>query len=87
MTLFSKNNCKKCDYIKDLIVKLGLTEQITIEEINADDDISIRSEILAHMAFHEAVALAEISMPILVDDDSNVYTGGIVIKNRLAGMI
>jgi hypothetical protein len=40
-------------------------------------------EALATLAFHECVALAEKSMPILVAEGGEVITGAIHIKNYL----
>jgi hypothetical protein len=64
MTLFTKEDCQKCESIKrdfDL-KKLG----IRVEIIRPDD-----AEVLAHLAWHELVELVEKgALPILVLDDS-----------------
>ncbi len=65
MTLFTKENCGKCDNIKSAfdLKKLG----IEVEVIKQDD-----AEVLAHLAWHELVELAEKgALPILVLDDSS----------------
>ncbi len=65
MTLFTKENCGKCDNIKSTfdLKKLG----IEVEVIKQDD-----AEVLAHLAWHELVELAEKgALPILVLDDSS----------------
>lgn len=76
MTLFTKPDCKKCDYIKDAVnlELLGVNvEELTVDNIDA----------LAHLAWHELVSKAETSLPILVLDDSSHITGAINIKNFL----
>ncbi len=65
MTLFTKENCGKCDNIKRAfdLEKLG----IEVEVIKQDD-----SEVLAHLAWHELIELVEKGvLPILVLDDSS----------------
>jgi len=68
VTLFTKENCGKCDKIKQAfnLEKLG----IKIEVIKPDDP-----EVLAHLAWHELVDLVEKgALPILVlDDSTNVH--------------
>lgn len=77
MTLFTKPNCKKCDYIKETV---DLKEKgVNIEELTPQNIDS-----LAHLAWHELVSMAETSLPILVLDDSSSITGAINIKNYLA---
>ena len=76
MTLFRKPDCKKCDYIKEAVdlKKIG----VNIEELTP---YSIES--LAHLAWHELVSTSEVTLPILVLDDSSTITGPINIKNYL----
>ena len=65
MTLFTKENCGKCDNIKRTfdLKKLG----IEVEVITQDD-----SEVLAHLAWQELIELVERgTLPILVLDDSS----------------
>lgn len=76
MTIFFKEGCSKCDYIKEAVDLDKLN--IKIEVLN-----DTNYDALAHLAFHEAVSLAEITMPILVLDDCSVMTGAIKIKNYL----
>ncbi len=76
MTLFTKPDCKKCDYIKEAV---DLKEVgVNIEELSPNN-----VESLAHLAWHELVATAEVSLPILVLDDCTSITGAINIKNYL----
>ena len=76
MTLFTKIGCEKCDYVKKTVdlKKLGIAEEI----LGPDNPDS-----LAHLAWHELVAVAETQLPILVLDDSSAITGAIRIKNYL----
>lgn len=65
MTLFTKENCGKCDSIKSAfdLKELG----IEVEVIKSDD-----AEVLAHLAWHELIDLVEKgALPILVLDDSS----------------
>lgn len=76
MTLFTKEGCDKCEYVKKSVdlKKLGVKVEILGPE-NPDS--------LAHLAWHELVSLAETQLPILVLDDSSSMTGAIHIKNYL----
>lgn len=65
MTLFTKEDCKKCDNIKNAfdLEHMG----INIEVITAEDP-----DILAHLAWHELVDLVDMgALPILVLDDGS----------------
>ena len=77
MTLFTKEGCEKCDYVKKSVdlKKLG----VQVEVLSADNPDS-----LAHLAWHGLVRIAETQLPILVLDDSSALTGAIRIKNYLA---
>lgn len=79
MTLFTKEGCEKCDFVKkglDL-KKLG----VKVEVLGPDNPDS-----LAHLAWHELVGVAQTQLPILVLDDSTALTGAIRIKNYLLEM-
>ena len=79
MTLFTKVGCEKCEYVKKSVdlKKLGVREEV----LGRDNPDS-----LAHLAWHELVAVAETQLPILVLDDSSSITGAIRIKNYLIAM-
>lgn len=79
MTLFTKEGCEKCEYIKRSVdlKKLG----VRVEVLSPDNP-----ESLAHLAWHELVSLAETQLPILVMDDNSSLTGAIRIKNYLTAM-
>ncbi len=76
VTLFTKTGCEKCEYVKKSVdlKKLGILEEV----LSPDNPDS-----LAHLAWHELVAVAETQLPILVLDDSSSITGAIRIKNYL----
>ena len=76
MTLFTKLGCEKCEYVKKIVdlKKLGVKEEV----LSPDNPDS-----LAHLAWHELVAIAETRLPILVLDDSSSITGAVRIKNYL----
>ena len=76
MTLFTKAGCEKCDYVKKSVDLKKL--DVRVEVLSPDDPDS-----LAHLAWHELVAVAETQLPILVLDDSSSITGAIRIKNYL----
>lgn len=79
VTLFTKEGCEKCEYVKKSVdlKKLG----IKVEILGPDNPDS-----LAHLAWHELVKVAETQLPILVLDDSSSLTGAIRIKNYLTAI-
>ena len=79
MTLFTKPDCGKCDYVKRH-VDLDLLG-VHIEVLGPDN-----AEALAHLAWHGLVGVAEKSLPILVLDDLTHLTGAIPIKSYLLGL-
>jgi hypothetical protein len=76
--LFTKDGCGKCDWVKTH-VELDRVKNLEIVKLDNKNP-----DALATLAFHECVALAEKSMPILVGDGGEVITGAIHIKNYLA---
>jgi len=79
LTLFTKEGCEKCEYVKKSVDLKGLG--VKVEVLGPDNPDS-----LAHLAWHELVSVAETQLPILVLDDSSSMTGAIRIKNYLAAM-
>ncbi len=79
MTLFTKENCEKCDYVKKNF-DLG-TMGVDIEVLGPEN-----SEALAHLAWHGLVNVAEKMLPILVLEDSSHIAGALKIKKYLAGL-
>ncbi len=79
MTLFTKEGCEKCEYVKKNVnlKKLG----VQVEVLSPDNPDS-----LAHLAWHELVSVAETQLPILVLDDNSSLTGAIRIKNYLTAV-
>jgi len=79
VTLFTKEGCEKCEYVKKSVdlKKLG----VQVEILSPDNPDS-----LAHLAWHGLVRVAETQLPILVLDDSSSMTGAIRIKNYLASI-
>ena len=80
MKLFTKPACDKCEFIKS---KFNLEEIGVIEQrLTTDNPVA-----LAELAYYECVELAERELPILVTEDSQIFTGAINIKNYLRDMI
>ena len=79
MTLFTKEGCEKCEYVKRSVDLKNLG--VRVEVLSPDNP-----ESLAHLAWHELVSLAETQLPILVMDDNSSLTGAIRIKNYLTAM-
>jgi len=79
LTLFTKDGCEKCEYVKKSVDlrKLG----VRVEILGPDNP-----ESLAHLAWHELVNVAETQLPILVLDDNSTLTGAIRIKNHLTAI-
>ena len=76
MTLFTKGDCRKCDYLKGKIDLAALGVQV--EELGPEN-----ADALAHLAWHELVTVAEKQLPILVLDDSSYLTDVIPILRYL----
>jgi len=76
MTLFTKENCGKCDYVKEHVDLSSLG--VKIETLGSDNP-----DALAHLAWHGLVSVAEKSLPILVLDDMSHIAGAIPIRNYL----
>jgi glutaredoxin len=76
LTLFTKEGCEKCEYVKKSVdlKRLG----VRVEILGPDNP-----ESLADLAWYELVTLAETQLPILVLDDHSSLTGAIRIKNYL----
>ena len=66
LTLFTKIGCEKCAYVKKTVdlKRLGIQEEI----LGPDNPDS-----LAHLAWHELVAVAATQLPILVLDYKMVF--------------
>ncbi len=77
MTLFTKQDCGKCEYVKEN-VNLGALD-VAVEVLGPDN-----ADALAHLAWHGLVGTAEKSLPILVLDDMSHITGAIPIKKYLS---
>jgi glutaredoxin len=79
VTLFTKDGCEKCEYVKKSVDLKWLG--VRVEILGPDN-----AESLAHLAWHELVSVAETQLPILVLDDNSTLTGAIRIKNHLTAM-
>jgi glutaredoxin len=79
LTLFTKEGCEKCEYVKRSVDLKNLG--VRVEVLSPDNP-----ESLAHLAWHELVSVAETQLPILVLDDNSSMTGAIRIKNYLTAM-
>ncbi len=79
MTLFTKEGCEKCAYVKKSVDLRKLGVRVEVLGPNNPDS-------LAHLAWHELVSIAQTQLPILVLDDSTSIIGAIRIKNYLQAM-
>ena len=79
MTLFTKENCGKCDFVK---------QHVDLDHIGVRVEVlgPENSDALAHLAWHGLVAEAEKNLPILVLDDMTHLSGAILIKTYLGGL-
>lgn len=67
MTLFTKEGCPKCDFLK---AKVDLERMgVRVEVLGPENP-----EALAHLAWHGLVSVAENHLPILVLDDCTYLT-------------
>lgn len=78
MTLFTKEGCQKCDYLKRKVDFEAMG--IRVEELGRNNP-----EALAHLAWHELVTVAQKHLPILVLDDSSYIVDVIPILRYLKG--
>jgi hypothetical protein len=79
--LFTKDGCKKCDWVKG---KIDLASVAGLQILTLDGE---NAEALAMLAYYECVTLAEKKLPILVSDDEEVITGAVQIRNHLQGRV
>lgn len=76
MTLFTKEGCPKCDFLKS---KLDLGRLgVQIEVLGPENP-----EALAHLAWHGLVSVAENHLPILVLDDCTYLADVVPILRHL----
>lgn len=80
MTLFTKVNCEKCDFVKKNfdLASMGIAVEVLGPE---------NPDALAHLAWHGLVDVAEKALPILVLDDSSHISGAIPIKKYLSTLV
>lgn len=76
MTLFTKEGCGKCDYLKRKVDLHALG--VVVEELGPENP-----DALAHLAWHELVAVAERHLPILVLDDCSYIADVVPIVRYL----
>ena len=76
MTLFTKQDCGKCEYVKENVNLSAL--DVAVEVLGPEN-----ADALAHLAWHGLVVTAEKNLPILVLDDMSHITGAIPIKKYL----
>ncbi len=76
MTLFTKDGCGKCDYVKKKVNLRSLG--VNVEVLGPDN-----ADALAHLAWHELVSLAEKHLPILVLDDCSHIADAVPILRYL----
>ncbi|MGQ9860128.1 MAG: hypothetical protein ACUVS3_15800 [Thermodesulfobacteriota bacterium] len=79
MTLFTKEGCAKCDFLKARVNldRLG----IRVEVLGPDNP-----DALAHLAWHGLVSVAERHLPILVLDDSSYLADVVPILRHLESL-
>lgn len=78
MTLFTKEGCPKCDFLKSKVnlERLG----VKIEVLGPENP-----DALAHLAWHGLVSVAENHLPILVLDDCTYLADVVPILRYLKG--
>ncbi len=79
MTLFTKINCEKCEFVKKNFDLGGMG--IKLEVLGPDNP-----DALAHLAWHGLIDVAEKALPILVLDDMSHISGAIPIKKYLSAL-
>ncbi len=76
MTLFTKDDCKLCQQLKNQFDLKSM--QVNIEILGKDD-----ADALAHLAWHGLVETARKTLPILVLDDSSTVDDFARIEGHL----
>ena len=64
--LITKEDCQKCDWLKDKIKK----EELTVEILDADS-----KEALSQLAYHEMLDKMPLDLPILIYADEQYFAG------------
>jgi glutaredoxin 2 len=78
MTLFTKDGCEKCDFLKKKVDLQNLG--VHVEVLGPENP-----DALAHLAWHELVSVAEKHLPILVLDDCSYIADVVPIMRYLRG--
>ncbi len=76
MTLFTKNDCKRCDQLKKRFDLRAM--EVQVEVLDGEN-----SDALAHLAWHSLVEAARKSLPLLVLDDCSTVLDYDHIENHL----
>jgi glutaredoxin 2 len=76
MTLFTKDGCEKCDFLKKKVDLQNLG--VHVEVLGPENP-----DALAHLAWHELVSVAEKHLPILVLDDCSYIADVVPIIRHL----
>lgn len=79
MTLFTKEGCKKCEYIKTKVDLDSLG--VRVEVLGPEN-----AEALAHLAWHGLVGVAQEHLPILVLDDASYIVDVVPILRYLKAL-
>ena len=75
MLLFTKPHCHKCDYVKEYITD-ELKDQMKFYDATSEEGRKLLGEM-------DLLDLVNKSMPILIDDEGNVYDGAIECRKYL----
>ena len=75
MLLFTKPHCHKCDYVKEYIPE-NYKNGVKIYDATTDEGEKLLKEM-------DLLDLLESSMPILIDEEGNVYDGAIECRKYL----
>jgi len=75
LILFTKPHCHKCDYVKEYITD-AMKPQFKFYDATSDEGKKLLGEM-------ELLEVASTSMPILIDEEGNVYDGAIECRKFL----
>ncbi|MDD4352128.1 MAG: hypothetical protein PHU71_04065 [Candidatus Gracilibacteria bacterium] len=75
MLLFTKPHCHKCEYVKEYI-PAALKEKMKFYDATSEEGQKLLTEM-------DLLDLVNTSMPILIDDEGNVYDGAIECRKYL----
>ena len=71
VTVFTKNECPRCDVVKSRFARAGLTGSPGLRVINVEEDLAPREEFSGRTPFEEVVNNYGREMPVVLVEDAD----------------